>query len=69
MQQDKVVLGQGQWGKSCLQAAQPVDGWGLKLMAYSQEDQMNYSGKCSRIMCAQRDTGLSSTCSSLMVMR
>lgn len=45
MQQDKVVLGQGQRGESCLQAAQPVYGWGVMLRAYLQEDDMNYLGE------------------------
>lgn len=49
MQQDEVVLGQGQRGERCLQAAQPVYGWGLKLRAHLQEEGMNYLSKCSPI--------------------
>lgn len=40
MQQDKVVLGQGQRGERCLEAAPPVYGWGVKLRAYLQEEEM-----------------------------
>lgn len=68
MQKDVIIFDEGQWMESGLQAAQPINGRGLALLAYSHREnqllqQIKTQYVCVCVCIAAR------TCSSLMVMR